>query len=65
MNQSVRKKFNKYLFDYKNPSLRLIAEEVGISYKYLTNFKNGKVDLSTESLKKIIKFIKKYDKIGA
>lgn len=61
---SVRRKFNKYLFDYKNPSLRLIAEdEIGCTVQYLTNWKNGKKDMSNEMLKKVDRFIEKYNKV--
>lgn len=62
-NNSTRRKFNKYLFDYKNPSLRLIAEEIGCTLQYLTNWKNGKKDMSNEMLKKVDRFIEKYNKV--
>ena len=60
---SVRRKFNKYLFDYKNPSLRLIAEEIGCTVQYITNWKNGKRSMSSEMLRKVNNFIDKYNKI--
>lgn len=64
MNQdSVRRKFKQYLFDYKNPSMKLIAEEIGITLQFLTNWKNGKKNMSPETLKKVDRFIEKYNKI--
>lgn len=60
---SVRRKFNKYIFDYKNPSLRLIAEEIGCTVQYITNWKNGKRNMSSEMLRKVNNFIDKYNKI--
>lgn len=64
MNQdSVRRKFKQYLFDYKNPSMKLIAKEIGITLQFLTNWKNGKKNMSPETLKKVDRFIEKYNNI--
>jgi hypothetical protein len=61
-NQTIRIKFNKFHNKYNEPRLLLIAREIGIDKSYLVNWKNGKLDISTEKLNLIDKFINKYDK---
>ncbi|PTE82525.1 hypothetical protein BUY79_12620 [Staphylococcus equorum] len=57
----MRRRFILYWELHHEPRLILVASEIGISKNYLVNWKNNKVDLSVESLKKIDKFLKKHD----
>ncbi|MCA2504037.1 helix-turn-helix domain-containing protein [Staphylococcus xylosus] len=59
-NQTIRIKFNEYHKQNLEPRLLLVATEIGIDKSYLVNWKNGKVDISSEKLNKIDKFISKY-----
>lgn len=61
-NQTMRVKFNEYYKMYHEPKLQLIANELGFSKNYLINWKNSKVDISTEKLNLIDRFIKQYKK---
>lgn len=61
-NETIRRKFNEYYKKHHEPRLKLVAEELNISKNYLVNWKNGKLDISTEKLNLIDKFINKYDK---
>lgn len=61
-NEIMRRKFNEYYKKHHEPRLKLVASELNISKNYLVNWKNGKLDISTEALSKIDKFLDKYSK---
>lgn len=60
-NERMRIKFNDYRETHFRPNLGLIAQEIGISRSYLTEWNNGKRNCSSETLNRIDKFLRKYD----
>lgn len=60
-NETVRQKFNEYLKNNFNPTLRIISDKIGIDVSYLVQWRLGKREISSDKLQLINNFIDTYD----
>lgn len=58
-NKTIRKLFLNYCDSHNSPSMKRLAEGMGLNYHNLLKWRNDKRDYSTESLNKILTFITK------
>lgn len=56
--ESVREALNEWADNTYNPNLRLVSEEIEVTYPMLIQFKNNKTNLGKENLKKVYNFLK-------
>lgn len=61
-NVQVRKLLNDYYKNSFQPNLKIVAQQIQVSYWHLLKFKNNKVDLSDKTLNKIIAFLDEQQK---
>lgn len=55
--EQTRERFNKFRKETFNPPVRRLAEEVGISFSYLSRWSRGHVDVGEMAMAKILYFL--------
>jgi hypothetical protein len=56
-NSEVREQFKQFRTEHFEPSIRVIAENIGTAYNHLLLFKNNKIDLGQKTLVKLVQFM--------